>query len=383
LFVTWNYTIDPTAETPIMLINKHIGFDESAGYGIMGDQFQFELLTMDAQGKRNIQVWINSVGGSVDDCEKIYSAILNSKCKVDTFNMGLAASSAAIIFQAGRKRVMVDFGKLMYHNPTGGGNDIIKNYKDTLCTMISERTGHDKVAVGRMMDRTTWIQAEEALAMGFCDEIKRTSETNRGRLLKATNFHAESLLVMNSLIDEKITHDKPNSKMLDRITNKLKLVTGANEEQVIAAIEEREAAFKAKDAELSTVKNSLSVKDDEISNLKNSLAALQKEKSDKEAEALAAKEISLKNESKNFVDGLVGAGKLKNDPAAIQNTMAMYFANPEGTKLIFDNMTINKVGVEPEKTAEEKAKEGAKLEIPTNASGKMAELQVKHNAKNI
>jgi ATP-dependent protease ClpP protease subunit len=63
--VNWNYTIDPNAETPIMLINKHIGYDEQAGPGIMGDQFQMELLTLDAMGKRNIHVWINSEGGSV------------------------------------------------------------------------------------------------------------------------------------------------------------------------------------------------------------------------------------------------------------------------------------------------------------------------------
>jgi ATP-dependent protease ClpP protease subunit len=40
--------------------------------------------------------------------------------------MGLAASIAAVIFQAGRKRVMADYAKLMYHNPSGGANDVSK-----------------------------------------------------------------------------------------------------------------------------------------------------------------------------------------------------------------------------------------------------------------
>jgi ATP-dependent Clp endopeptidase proteolytic subunit ClpP len=381
--VTWNYTIDPTAETPIMLINKHIGFDESAGYGIMGDQFQRELLGLDALGKRVVQLWINSPGGSVHDGEMIFSAMQHSKCKVDTYNMGLAASIAAVLFQGGRKRVMMDYSKQMFHNPSGAPTDMLKTYKETLCTMICGRTGSDKDTVNKMMDRTTWLLAAESLATGFCDEVLYTSEANKGRLAKATNFHSESLLVMNSILNENTNKQKTPGKMSIRITNKLHLVEGTNEEKIIEAIEQIENSNKAKDAELVSVKNSLSAKDLEITNLKNSLAVLQKEKSDKEAEALAAKEISLKNESKTFVDGLVGAGKLKNDPAAIQNTMAMYFANPEGTKAIFENMPINKAGVDPEKTAEEKQKEGAKMAIPTNAAGKMAELKVKHNAKNI
>ena len=62
-----NYCIDPSADEPILLINKHIGSDEKDGIGIDGATFQQELLFLDSLGKKRIQVWINSMGGTVMD----------------------------------------------------------------------------------------------------------------------------------------------------------------------------------------------------------------------------------------------------------------------------------------------------------------------------
>src|SRR4051794_5419098 len=95
----WLYTVDPAADEPIMLIDKHIGFDEVEGSGIMGDIFQKELLALDGMGKSRIQVWINSPGGLVSDGYNIYNAILKSQTKVDTYCTGMAASIAGVIFQ--------------------------------------------------------------------------------------------------------------------------------------------------------------------------------------------------------------------------------------------------------------------------------------------
>ena len=99
------YTVDPNSETPIMLINKHIGFYSELGMGVNGEQFMSEMLALDAMGKSLINVWINSTGGGVLAGSNIVSAILNTKCKVDTYNMGVCASIAAVIFQTGRKRI--------------------------------------------------------------------------------------------------------------------------------------------------------------------------------------------------------------------------------------------------------------------------------------
>src|SRR5580693_4406944 len=136
------YCTDTSAEEPIMLINKHIGFDEKDGQGIDGSLFQAELLALDRIGKKRIQVWINSPGGTVMDGYNIYNAILKSDTKVDTYCVGICASIAAVIFQAGRKRIMADYGLLMYHNPYGGtGGDELDAMRNSICTMIAVSTG--------------------------------------------------------------------------------------------------------------------------------------------------------------------------------------------------------------------------------------------------
>ena len=116
------YCIDENIDEPIMLINTHIGFDEENGQGIDGAQFQRELLYLDGLGKKRIQVWINSIGGVVMDGYNIASAILKTKTPVDTYNVGMSASIAGVIFMCGRNRIMLDYAQFMMH-PASGTKD--------------------------------------------------------------------------------------------------------------------------------------------------------------------------------------------------------------------------------------------------------------------
>lgn len=312
------YTIDPSAEVPIMLVDKHIGYDEEAGHGIMGDQFARELLTLDSIGKRNVHVWFASVGGSVIEGEKIYSAILNSKAKVDTYAMGVVASIAAVAFQAGRKRIMADYATLMYHNPYGGPADQIKVLRDSISTMICERAGRKKDEVLNMMNRTTWINAAEAKEGGFCDEILATSEANRGRLSRVSNdakeYWKESVLVMNSLLNEsnqlKPFHNEQNMS-LSKVYNKLDLVEGAKEEAVLAAIEKIENRAKEAAAEVADLKNKLQTAGAEKAKVEAELAEAKNKLSAAETEKEAAQKVALKTKAEALVKE--HEGKIKAD----------------------------------------------------------------------
>ena len=195
------YTVDPNADEPIMLIDKHIGFDEADGFGIMGDAFQKELLALDAMDKKRIQVWINSPGGVVSDGYNIYNAILKSNTKVDTYCIGMAASIAGVIFQAGRNRIMVDYGWLMYHNPSGGSDmKGMEAITDSLAKMVSVRSSKTEDEVKAIMRKTTYIDAEEALAHGLCDKIESSSEQNKKRTVPVANdvkaFYRESSQIL-------------------------------------------------------------------------------------------------------------------------------------------------------------------------------------------
>ena len=98
-------------------------FDErSQRYvGIDGEQFAEEIRFLNSYDEvKKINIRINSAGGSMLDGYSIFNAIKNSAKECDTYTDGVAASIAGVIFQAGKRRYMNDFGKLMIHAPSIG-----------------------------------------------------------------------------------------------------------------------------------------------------------------------------------------------------------------------------------------------------------------------
>ena len=73
------YTINQQDNKPIMLINQEIGAN-----GIVGSEFQNELMYLDSLGKEEIEIHINSVGGSITNGFSIFSAIVNAKTPIKT-----------------------------------------------------------------------------------------------------------------------------------------------------------------------------------------------------------------------------------------------------------------------------------------------------------
>lgn len=171
------YTVDPSAPEPIMLISGDIGEG-----GIEGAQFQAELLTLDNMGKDRIQVYIHSPGGEVAAGMIIYNAILKSRTKVDTYNTGIAASIAAVIFQAGRYRYMADYSILMFHAAYYPGSSKTDPYLDAMKNAIEvmvKRAGLSTQAVYKLLNNgDTFLTAVEAKEARLCDYIELSADQN-------------------------------------------------------------------------------------------------------------------------------------------------------------------------------------------------------------
>jgi ATP-dependent protease ClpP protease subunit len=371
------YTVNPYSDEPIMLINKHIGTSEEDGVGIMGDQFQSELLTLDSMGKRLVNVWITSEGGSVLEGEKIYAAILNSKAKVDTYCMGLCASTAAWIFQAGRKRVMSDYGKLMFHNPYGGGGQALNAYRDSIATMICERSSKTKDDVLSMMNRTTWVLASEENT-GLWDEILPSSEANKGRLSKVTNeikeFYKESVNVLNSLAGITKNQQLQIPFTMKKITNKLGLVDNANEESILAGIEAIENKLVAKTTESEGLKNKVTTLEAGIATKEAELKTLKDEKEASDLAAKTAKEETVKNSAKVMIEGFAKEGRIKNEAAVIEKWINKAVLDMTGTKEMIEDLPINKTGVKIINKNDTEVK-------PYSMASKMAEITNQNKIK--
>jgi len=342
------YAHNVDTDTPIMLINKHIGYDENDGQGIDGAQFQKELIALDGLEKKSIQIWINSVGGLVMDGYNIINAIQKTKTPVDTLCVGMAASIAAVIFQAGRKRIMSDYGILMYHNPYSEGvdknNPLIEKMKDSLTTIICERSGMSRDDVDRMLDRETYIDANEALQMKLCDSIESSVKLN-------TKYYPKNVTNKNKFWNEanKVINKYFNINNMQKVANKLGLNDDASENSILAAISALENKAKAaeEEKEVSNKKNKeeLDKMKEEMDEMKEKYNKMKEQYDKAKAELDEAEDKAKEEKAKACVKDYVSSGRIKNEEKIVAQWVAKLKEDFEGTKSLLDSISVNKKSV--------------------------------------
>lgn len=143
-----------------------------------------QLLFLESEDpNKDINLYINSPGGSVTAGMAIYDTMQYIKCDVSTTCIGMAASMGAFLLSGGAKgkRYALPNAEIMIHQPLGGAKGqateieiaakhIIQT-KKKLNTILSERTGQPYETVVKDTDRDNWMTAEEALKYGLIDKI--------------------------------------------------------------------------------------------------------------------------------------------------------------------------------------------------------------------
>lgn len=124
-----------------------------------------------------IRVGINSPGGDISAGTAIYNMLRAHKARVVTQVDGLAASMASVIFMSGDERLMPSNSMLMIHNPwgavTGSPEQIVSfgealdKMRENIVSAYVEGTGLPRGQVQEMMDRESWLSAEESKKLGF------------------------------------------------------------------------------------------------------------------------------------------------------------------------------------------------------------------------
>jgi len=151
---------------------------------------QAQLLFLEsADSSKDIQIYINSPGGSVYAGLGIYDTMQFISPDVATICTGMAASMAAVILCAGAKgkRTGLKHARVMIHQPMGGvggqASDIeitaeeIKKLKNELYQIIADHSGQEFDKVWADSDRDYWMRAEEAAAYGMIDEVLAKKES--------------------------------------------------------------------------------------------------------------------------------------------------------------------------------------------------------------
>ncbi|MAJ31476.1 MAG: ATP-dependent Clp protease proteolytic subunit [Flavobacteriaceae bacterium] len=145
---------------------------------------QAQLLFLEStDASKDIQIYINSPGGSVYAGLGIYDTMQFIKPDVATICTGMAASMGAVLLCAGTagKRSGLEHSRVMIHQPMGGAqgqaSDIeitakeILTLKDELYEIIAKHTGKDFDTVYADSDRDYWMKADKAKEYGMIDEI--------------------------------------------------------------------------------------------------------------------------------------------------------------------------------------------------------------------
>jgi ATP-dependent Clp protease, protease subunit len=153
------------------------------GPNVAGGVIMRLLELQSKQPNRDINLYINSPGGSVDDTLAVYDTMQFMSCDVATYCVGQAASGAALILAAGAKgkRYALPHSKIMIHQPWGGvtgqaadiaiqAEEILKA-KRLLNELLAKHTGRDVKLIEEETERDRFLMPEEARAYGIVDEI--------------------------------------------------------------------------------------------------------------------------------------------------------------------------------------------------------------------
>ena len=176
--MNWYEIKNAAEETAEVWIYDMIG-EDFFGDGISAKSFVSDLNEITAA---NIDLHINSPGGSVRDGMAIHNAIARHPAKVTTYVDGLAASIASAIAPAGDKVIMADNSLMMIHSASvlTIGNavdlrhdaDVLEKHDQAIQGIYQRKTGQDLEVIQDAMAKETWFTAEEAVDFGLADKVE-------------------------------------------------------------------------------------------------------------------------------------------------------------------------------------------------------------------
>lgn len=157
---------------------------------------------------KDVDIEINSPGGYIYPASEIYTALMQHNGNVNVTITGRAASAASVIAMAGTKVSMSPTAQIMIHNVSAAGSgdyrdfehyaEQLKKSNDTIANAYILKTGKTREEILDLMDYETWFTPEEALELGFIDEIMtRDSAPTDIRLVAASDY-----LIPQAVIDK-------------------------------------------------------------------------------------------------------------------------------------------------------------------------------------
>jgi ATP-dependent protease ClpP protease subunit len=307
------------------------------GGGVNAQNFVSELQFLDSLGLDEINVRINSSGGSVIEGFGIFSAIRNAKTTVNTSIDGIAASIAGIIAQAGKKRTITDFGRLMIHDPSFAGQTkdkkaqaALDTIKASLVTILTNNSSLDEGEIYDLMTAETWFDAEEALAYGFAEEVtttQREEATNELGVTEIENIANELFAPKESGATEENINQIKNDML--NVINHLGLNEEATQEEILDAVKTLENKVNEAEAALTEANDD---NEQKVNELNETIT------NNDETIKTLTNEVALM-----VVENAIAAGKFSNDNK--EGLVEKAIADLDGFKSIVNAVTVPAVSI--------------------------------------
>lgn len=240
----FNIIASPDKRSCTILLYGEIGDYEDAK--VRADEVIAQIMEAEASYDK-IDVHINSIGGQVGTGIAIFNALRASKADITIYIDCLAASTASIIAACGRTVKMSRYARILIHKPTGavwGNADEIRNYQEqltqieeTICDIYARRTKLpvDVIRSTYMDGKDHWLSADEAVRLGFADEIYDDIPVSAEDLAGLTP-EQQCGKFTDLYIGTFNNHNKNQSKMFDRIKKMQQFSDCADEAAVLARI---------------------------------------------------------------------------------------------------------------------------------------------------
>jgi ATP-dependent Clp protease protease subunit len=202
------------------------------GSGSLSSSYlQYQL---EAAAGQDVEVHISSVGGSAFDAIAIYDLLKKYPGNVTTCIDALAASAASIVAMGGKKVVMSKYALLMIHKPmVGSGGNADELLKDVqmlnvvqsrLAQIYMDKTGLDGVTVNSLINAVTWLSADQALDLGFVDEVEDyTTEITNSAIIKNYTSTAPAVYqrCINKILNKNSNMNIENQALMEKTTSVL------------------------------------------------------------------------------------------------------------------------------------------------------------------
>lgn len=189
---------------------------------------------LEAAAGQNVEVHISSAGGSAFDAIAIYDLLKKYPGNVTTYIDALAASAASIVAMGGQSIVMSKYALLMIHKPmvgSGGNSDellkdvqMLNVVQSRLAQIYMDKTGLSPVNINSLINAVTWLTAEQALDLGFIDEIEDyTANISNSAVIKRYTNTAPALYqkCINKILNINSNMNIENKDLIEKTTSVL------------------------------------------------------------------------------------------------------------------------------------------------------------------